>query len=244
MDAAQVKAFATELETTLGLLGELSRELTRPDSPWPTSPRAAELVARLAGCSSLPELPAVLLRAHAEITGIRGELRLTREALEAHALERIRETKHKLSDVTTTTESATLELMDGLDRAIELIDRLETQSAGTAPADGFQHLRRQVSTLYTHLQFQDITAQQLQGVSHALQDLELRVAGVAALFGDVPAEARAPANPAPASPHLPFNPEATMKRSPADQAMVDAAFHGARHSAPTARGRRSDTGRA
>ncbi len=59
----------------------------------------------------------MLLRAHAEITEILGGIRLTREAIEAHAVERIRETQSKLTDVTSTTESATLELMNGLDRS-------------------------------------------------------------------------------------------------------------------------------
>ena len=182
MDAAQVKALATELETTLGLLGELIEELTSHRGQWPTSSRATEIVSTLATRPNLAELPAVLLRAHADITEILGGIRLTREAIEAHAVERIRDTKDKLSDVTSTTESATLELMNGLDRSLELINRLEGQSAVSASADGFQHLRDQVSALYNHLQFQDITAQQLQGVGHALLDLEVRVAAVAALF--------------------------------------------------------------
>jgi len=232
MDAAQVKALASELETTLGLLGELVQELSSHREEWPTSRRATELVHALAGRPALAELPAVLLRAHAEITVILGGIRLTREAIEAHAVERIRDTKDKLSDVTSTTESATLELMNGLDRSLELINSLETQSAGAASTDGFQDLREQVSALYNHLQFQDITAQQLQGVGHALMDLEVRVAAVAALF-DSALHDRTKAGilqraADASSAHLAFNPDATMKRSHADQAMVDEAFKGTR----------------
>lgn len=240
MDAAQVKALASELETTLGLLGQLIQELTSHRGEWPTSARAASLIAELAERPNLAELPLVLLRAHAEITEILGGIRLTREAIEAHAIERIRDTKDKLSDVTSTTENATLELMNGLDRSLELINSLEGPTASQASAGGFQELREQVSALYNHLQFQDITAQQLQGVSHALLDLEVRVAAVAALFDsairddkrmDVLHRAMDPT-----SAHLAFNPDATMNRSRADQAMIDEAFKGARNGAPSPSG--------
>ncbi len=248
MDAAQVKALATELETTLGLLGELIEELTSHRGQWPTSSRATAIVSQLATRPNLAELPAVLLRAHADITEILGGIRLTREAIEAHAVERIRDTKDKLSDVTSTTESATMELMNGLDRSLELINRLETQSAGNASADGFQALRDQVSALFNHLQFQDITAQQLQGVGHALLDLEVRVAAVAALFGialgdGTKAEILRKAMDG-SSAHLAFNPDATMKRSHADQAMIDEAFKGARNGATDSGSRAVDGARA
>lgn len=242
MDAAQVKALATELETTLGLLGDLIAELKSHKKEWQSSGRVAELVSRLASQPNLAELPAVLLRAHAEISEILGGIRLTREAIEAHAVERIRDTKDKLSDVTTTTESATLELMNGLDRSLELITTLETQAKGSAPADGFDSLREEVSTLYNHLQFQDITAQQLAGVTHSLLELEARVAAVAAMFDQnveapVRDELLRAFESSSGSAHLAFNPDATMSHSRADQSMVDATFEGARngHADPAAR---------
>ncbi len=233
MDVAHVKALATELEITLGLLSELVGELQSRREQWPRSGRVHELVARLAGRPDLAELPAVILRAHAEITEILGGIRLTREAIEAHALERIRDTQNRLIDVTSTTETATLELMNGLDRSIELVNTLEQQANGSASADGFQVLRDQVSALYNHLQFQDITAQQLQGVTHSLLDLEVRVAAVAALFDQQVGRGakidilhRALDG---STTHLAFNPDATMKRTIADQTMVDEAFKGARN---------------
>jgi hypothetical protein len=240
MDAAQVKALATEVETTLGLLGDLISELENHRAAWQGSGRVAELVGRLANRQRLAGLPAVLLRAHADISIILGGIRLTRESIEAHAVERIRDTADKLSDVTSTTESATIELLNGLDRSLELINTLETQSRGSASSDGFERLRGQVSTLYNHLQFQDITAQQVQGVGAALLDLETRVSAVSALFDSAlglgsrtellfrTADS--------SSAHLAFNPDATMKRSHADQAAIDEAFQGARN------GHASDTG--
>jgi len=233
MDAAHVRELASELETTLKLLAQLITELESRREGWMRSGVVRELVHRLAAQPNLAELPAVLLRAHAEITEVLGGLRLTREEIEAHALERIRDTQDRLTDVTSTTESATLELLNGLDRSLELIDHLEAQADGRTPAEGFRFLRRQVSELYTHLQFQDITAQQLQGVTHSLLELETRVAAVAALFdralGQAPATERQPPAADPSTAHLAFNPDATMKRSRQDQAMIDEAFKGARN---------------
>jgi hypothetical protein len=240
MDVAQVRALATELETTLGLLAELVGELQSRRQEWARSGRVHDLVARLASRPDLAELPAVILRAHAEITEILGGIRLTREAIEAHAVERIRDTQNRLTDVTSTTENATLELMNGLDRSIELVNSLEQQANGSASAEGFQVLREQVSALYNHLQFQDITAQQLQGVTHSLLDLEVRVAAVAALFdhsvrNGPRSEVLRRALDGGSSAHLAFNPDATMKRTIADQTMIDEAFKGARngHADPT-----------
>jgi hypothetical protein len=233
MDVAHVKALATELETTLGLLSELVGQLQYQGDQWARSGRVHELVAQLAARPDLAELPAVILRAHAEITEILGGIRLTREAIEAHAVERIRDTQNRLTDVTSTTESATIELMNGLDRSIELVNSLEQQANGSASADGFQVLRDQVSALYNHLQFQDITAQQLQGVTHSLLDLEVRVGAVAALFDQqVGRGARSDILPRAldgSTTHLAFNPDATMKRTIADQTMIDEAFKGARN---------------
>jgi chemotaxis regulatin CheY-phosphate phosphatase CheZ len=247
MDAAQVKALAAELETTLDLLAELIGELGRHQATCSENSRVAELVGILASRPNLAELPAVLLRAHADVNEILGGIRLTRAAIEAHAIERIQDTKNRLSDVTATTESATLELMNGLDRSLDLINSLETQANGSASADGFQQLRGQVAALYNHLQFQDITTQQLQGVHHSLLELETRVAAVAVLFdqslGAIPRVAILPGQQA-SSDSLPFNPDATMKRTIADQAMIDEAFRGARNGSPSQPGHVVDAGRA
>jgi hypothetical protein len=230
MEAAQVKALAVELESTLGLVAELLAAIREDSGQCRCGRRVGDLVTRLERRSDLAELPAVLLRAHAEITEVLGGLRLTREAIEAHAMARIRDTRNKLSDVTSATESATLELINGLDRSLEEINRLERDGA---PDRGLATLREQVSALYNHLQFQDITAQQLQGVTHSLLELETRVEGLAAMFGrglerTAPEGAVPPAAPV-SSASLPYNPEATMKRDLADQAMIDETFHGARN---------------
>jgi hypothetical protein len=234
MDVAQVKQLAGELETTLCLLAQLLAELESRRDQSMQSEVVRELVHRLAAQPDLADLPALLLQVHAEIQVVLGGIRSTREAIEAQAVERIRDSRHRLSSVTSTTESAALELLNGLDRSLELINSLETQSSGAGSGEGFQRLRDQVSALYNHLQFQDITAQQLQGVAQSLSELEHRVRTVTALFDQ--ALHGHPARPAAAlqsasSARLPYNPDATMHHSHADQAMIDAAFKGARHGA-------------
>lgn len=241
MDVALVRALASELESTLALTRELLDELKNHRDEWGRLGKVPRIAARLAAQPHMGQLPGILLRAHAEITEILGGIRLTREAIEAHAVERIRDTQNRLTDVSSTTENATMELMNGLDRSIELVNSLEQQANHKASADGFQRLRDEVSALYNHLQFQDITSQQLQGVTHSLLELETRVAAVAALFDtNVEGGAREDLlrvfDPG-SSAHLAYNPDATMNRARANQTMVDATFEGARngHADPAGR---------
>lgn len=235
MDVSQVRALAAELDATLGLTAELVQAVRALSGPA-RSEAIVQLAERLAARPALTDLPALLLRAHAEITDILSGIRLTREALQAHAVDRIRDSKDRLQDVNATTENATLEMMNGLDRSMELISTLETQANGKADSGNFEALRTQVSALYNHLQFQDITAQQLTGVAAALLDIELRMSAVTAIFdhGIVAANSAMPrTTPEPeSSAGLAYNPDASMHHSRADQAMIDAAFQGARRAAP------------
>jgi hypothetical protein len=235
MDVAQVQALAAELETTLGLTAELVaavRVLPAGSAP----PSVVTLAERLAVRPALTDLPSMMLRAHAEISDILSGIRVTREAIQAHSVDRIRESKNRLSDVSASTESSTLELMNGLDRSLELINSLETQAKGQADSGGFDALRTQVSELYNHLQFQDITTQQLQGIGASLLEIEVRMSAVSAMFDHgVMATNSALRTTAPepeSSAGLAYNPDAKMTHSRADQAMIDAAFQGARRGTP------------
>lgn len=235
MDTAHVKALVADLQTTLRLLDDLIAELYQHQAEWAGCGRLGELIARLAVQPHLVELPALLLCAHAEIAGIRDGIRQTRAALEAHAVERLRDSQSLLSDVAATTEHATLALLNGLDRSLELITSLEAEAQGKATASGLAALRHQVEALYHHLQFQDIAAQQLQGVTHSLLDLEVRVSAVATLFDRTLGAGPEPAPADPPAPPLAYNPHATMRRTEADQALIDQTFEGARHGHPADR---------
>jgi hypothetical protein len=237
LHGTRIKALTSDLQARFAVLDELITELRVHHAEWARSGRIAELVTQLSAQPHLVELPAVLLCVHEEIAEVLDGIRRTRSTLESHAVERLRDTQHRLSDVTATTEHATLELLNGLDRSLELIDSLERGAHLAAQAGGFQALRQEVSALYHHLQFQDIATQQLQGVTHQLRDLEARVGTVASLFDRIlgaveggTVQSRIPVAPPPGP--LAYDPHATMQRGSADQALIDQTFEGARHGQP------------
>ena len=80
----------------------------------------------------LAAMPLILQRANAEIAGVLRALRDCRTQLEAATHDRLDVTRAKLREVTSATELATTDILDGLDRASGLIDRLDSAAA---PAD-------------------------------------------------------------------------------------------------------------
>ena len=89
------------------------------------------------------------------------------------------EFEQKLTEVSSATEMATSELLDGLDRALRLVDQLEVgPSSSDDDADPRDDLREELHTLVTVLQFQDITKQQLGNASTVLEERMLRLAEV------------------------------------------------------------------
>ncbi|HIC54758.1 MAG TPA: hypothetical protein EYO97_13070, partial [Gemmatimonadetes bacterium] len=79
------------------------------------------------------------------------------------------EFEQKLTEVSSATEMATSELLDGLDRALLLVDQLEVgPSSSDDDADPRDDLREELHTLVTVLQFQDIAKQQLGNASTVL----------------------------------------------------------------------------
>ena len=87
------------------------------------------------------------------------------------------EFEQKLIEVSSATEMATSELLDGLDRALLLVDQLEVgPSSSDDDADPRDDLREELHTLVTVLQFQDIAKQQLGNASTVLEERMLRLA--------------------------------------------------------------------
>jgi hypothetical protein len=72
-------------------------------------------------------------------------------------------------------------------------------------------LKEELSGLTNHLQFQDITAQQLNHIAGLLADMRLRISQIIAIF-DPTAIAAAPVQTAPPA----FDPNASSLRSAAD----------------------------
>jgi chemotaxis regulatin CheY-phosphate phosphatase CheZ len=131
--------------------------------------------------TGLAQLPNVLLRAYSEIVGALETLRQSRGVLERATVERVHRTHQKLQEVSSATELAATDMLDGLDRALALIDRMESDQ----PGEGEQargELRDELFRLIGCLQFQDITAQQLRFASNVLEEIEGRLAAIADLF--------------------------------------------------------------
>lgn len=132
----------------------------------------------------LGELVDVLVHAYGEIMAVIDGLRKSRGLLENAAMKRLKRTHQKLQEVSSATEVAASGMLDGLDRALVLVDTLEGMD-GTedGDADGVRtELREELHGLMSLLQFQDITAQQLGYAGQVLEDLESRLLKIAAVF--------------------------------------------------------------
>ncbi|HVO34708.1 MAG TPA: hypothetical protein VMT21_04015 [Gemmatimonadales bacterium] len=189
MERTRFASYLADLDNALRLMQELVcgvRTVERDPARLPHVLNVAEaLEGQQPGLMALPE---ALHQAYAAITRALGDVRVSREAICVHAADRLRRTHARLAEVTSATETATNRLLDGLDRALEMVDRLDGASAGrTGEADAevaevAKGLRAQLTGLYDILQFQDITAQQLGAAGDLLEGVEQRLESVAALL--------------------------------------------------------------
>jgi len=176
-----------------------------------------------------PEAPAAaLLRVSAELSRLLSGIRLTRQTIQSYSVERLHDTHARLHEVSSATETAAMQMLNGLDRALAMIDQLERSSESGPPHEMCDALRTEVNQLYGHLQFQDIIAQQLKGVGSLLIEVEERVRSLAVLFDDSLLGGRdADQSAAPQVMPGSFNPDASMHDRGVRQAMADEAFRSA-----------------
>lgn len=143
----------------------------------------SEVKGRGAGLRDLVE---ILMSTYAEIMSVIESLRKSRGLLEQAAMERLKSTHAKLAEVSSATEMAATGMLDGLDRALVLVDRLDsTEGAKEESSDAGAirgELRDELHTLINLLQFQDITAQQLGYAGGVLLDIEDRMVELARIF--------------------------------------------------------------
>jgi hypothetical protein len=130
------------------------------------------------------ELSRTLLRAYAETAGIVGRLRETAGMLDSTGIDKLQQMHGHLRDVTSATETATTDILDGLSRAGSLVEQLDDAST---LSDAERHqmvssLREELSNVVNHLQFQDITGQQLKHIGNLLGDMNLRITQVVQIF--------------------------------------------------------------
>lgn len=143
---------------------------------------AATLDKRAGG---LADLVKMLVGTYSEIMDVIESLRQSRGLLEQASMERLRGTHVRLAEVSSATEVAATGMLDGIDRALTLVDDLE----GTASAEDAEssvatrdELRQELHKIMDLLQFQDITSQQLGYASGVLFDIEQKMVQLSKLF--------------------------------------------------------------
>lgn len=194
-----------------------------------THPAAVHLRALLQQPDGAPvglaALPFILERANAEIQGVLANLRDSRDALQTATVEKIQHTNEKLKEVTSATEVAATDILDGLDRAQTMIDDLDAADAADDKAKGAEireNLRMEIFGMMGCLQFQDITTQQLAYAAGVLTDMEARLLHIARLFDPAAVMVRAATEQAP-DPKT-YDPNATTRNAEQRQALADALF--------------------
>jgi hypothetical protein len=216
----------SQLQHSLDLLHQLYLDVEALGDDLEDRGRIRQTVQALRRQPNLHGLPRTLLRVQSELAHALSSIRVTRETIQSYSIERLRDTHARLSEVSTTSETAAMEMLNGLDRTLAMIDQLERDGIARRPREMCEALRNEVNQLYGCLQFQDIIAQQLRGVGALLVEVEQRVEGIASLFdgtlaGDTPARAE---SPDPDS----YNPNASMRDAGQRQALIDEAFRTAR----------------
>src|SRR5215210_2804699 len=223
METAGASALGMELQTSLDLLHRLFVEVEAGGPAVNQDQQVRLAVDAVRRRPNLAKLPELLLRVYGDLAVALSGIRVTRETIQKHSMERFRNTHARLNEVSSTSETAAMEMLNGLDRTLAVIDQLEGTSDDRRPTHGMcDALRAEVNQLYGCLQFQDIIAQQLSGVAALLSETEQRLESVALLFDDPPGTdedggPKPDPQPGPAT----FNPDATMRNVGERQAMID-----------------------
>jgi hypothetical protein len=171
----------------------------------------------------LTTLPHLLVRASHEIGLALDNLRECRGVLERATHEKLPHTKAKLAEVSSATETAATDIMDAIDRSLALVDELDGCGDGNGERAAAIRgtLRDELFGVMGHLQFQDITTQQLNHVAAVLADIERRLAHVTSAFD--PAQLP-PLSAEDAVGAAHFDPAATTAAAHERQALVDEIF--------------------
>lgn len=99
-------------------------------------------------------------------------------------IDKLQQMHGHLRDVTSATEMAATDILDGMARASTLVEQLD----GEAPlSDEARHLmacslRDELGNVVNRLQFQDITGQQLKHIGSLLADMNRRISQVVTIF--------------------------------------------------------------
>lgn len=176
-----------------------------------------------------PDLSDRLARGYAEIVAVLSSVRQSRHLLEQSAVDRLQRSHDKLREVSSATETAATDILDGLERATALVNDLDARATertdGDARAASIRgSLRDELFALVGHMQFHDITSQQLTYASVVLTEMEERLTHVVRIFHPAGATSRAGVAPIPTSPETSatFDPNASTQNREQRQAVADA----------------------
>jgi chemotaxis regulatin CheY-phosphate phosphatase CheZ len=220
-------------EASLRLVDAEVERLRKGDGASSVPPAPAvpvkELVTKLNDFEEKPAimlLPGVLMRANSEIRALLLSLRDSRTALEHATVGRLSSTQDKLKEVSSATEVAATDMLDGLDRAQALIDDLDAVEGDADKGKEIRNtLRDEIFLVMGHLQFQDITTQQLNHAASILVEMEQRLNEVAKVIDPMAMGFSAQGVAAMLVPDVnTFDPNATTKNSKERQALADDVF--------------------
>ncbi len=207
-------------------LGELAPR--RPVEPSPSAAAAAAAIG--AADRVLPLLPSLFVRAMGEVHAMLDSIRTGREHIRTATTERLAHTNLKLDEVSSATATAAIDIMDALERAIAKVDELETEAVIGDPGQGHAirgDLRDELFAVMGHMQFQDITSQQIMHVQSLLAEMETRLSDILTLFDSPGGSRDAAPVPPPIAPRsqrdgYAFDPNATLADAESRQALADA----------------------
>jgi len=251
-----LRAVARTLES-LGTVGGLAPESVGATADDPAAPDAGPAPTLGIGLEQeglrtpLQRLALFLAESYGELAGILEGLRETRGVLKRAEVTRLQATNATLQEVTSHTEVATTDMLDGLERSLALVDELELvpaqaeaakngartngaephadASPAADPEETRDQLRDELHMIMQHLQFQDITSQRIGHASDVLADVEARLLllmGTLERYGFViPEEDDEPHESTPTGVHAETcDPSATTANAESRQAMADDIF--------------------
>lgn len=127
----------------------------------------------------LKSLTRFLVDSYGELARIMEGLRETRGFFRHAEVERLQTTHLALKEVTSQTEVAATDMLDGLERCLGLVDRIGERAPDVGgEEDPRDALRDELHLVIQHLQFQDIASQRIGYASQVLADVEARLAAL------------------------------------------------------------------
>jgi hypothetical protein len=109
-------------------------------------------------------------------------IRETAGMLDARGGDKLQQMHTHLQDVSSSAKLATQGILDGLARAMSLVEQLDGAAGPADRARMMASLREELGGVVNQLQFQDMTGQQLKHLEGQLTDMNRRITHLAKVF--------------------------------------------------------------